>query len=465
MANKYYGYFADRQMADGQRSFIYSPSLDDVIKQISDGAETVEPKPEPTREAPTEEVDVGLAREMVRAATLGLSHNHLIGVATEIRRSFPTAFIKTKIVKPVTLPEDLVKTHEGVEIFGVTQEQYHQLDHELDSLEHIKEGLNALPGAALMSLVATFDSLIADIVKKMLRLRPERYATSDKQIPIKDVLTMNSMDDFIDVIIEDDAYVFSRGSHEEQVKFIEKNLHVPIISHWKHWPDFIEVFERRNLVAHGEEKFTSRYAANCASAELDAKALVGNRIELSAKYLRGASDILLEFSILLTFVLWRKHFSETEEKSFEQLNQTVFELISHRRYTVARDILEFALPLKGAKMSEVARRMMIVNLASAHRHLENVELSDKTLDDHDWSASSNEFKICVAALKGDVDRVADLFSSLVESKSISNADFRRWPVFDFVRSESKFQEAFEKTFGEPLSRSAMSERTEADAES
>jgi hypothetical protein len=108
--------------------------------------------------------------------------------------------------------------------------------------------------------------------------------------------------------------------------------------------------------------------------------------------------------------------------------------------------------------------MMVVNLASAHRHLNDTDRTNATLDREDWSASANEFKNCVAALKGDTGKVVELFPAVVESKSVESAEFRRWPVFDFVRTEPKFQEAFEAAFGEPLSRSATSNTGDADAD-
>lgn len=114
-----------------------------------------------------------------------------------------------------------------------------------------------------MSIVATFDSNIADVVRDMLTIKSDLSQTGSKTILLSDILHLSSIAEIKEKLISDKVYLFSRGSHEDQLKFIEENFHISIKSHWKRWPDFIEVFERRNLIAHREKTFTKRYVAIC----------------------------------------------------------------------------------------------------------------------------------------------------------------------------------------------------------
>ena len=54
-----------------------------------------------------------------------------------------------------------------------------------------------------------------------------------------------------------------RGSHDEQIEYIEKNLHIDIRNHYEEWGEFIEIFERRNIISHGNYIINSHYVRNC----------------------------------------------------------------------------------------------------------------------------------------------------------------------------------------------------------
>ena len=196
-------------------------------------------------------------------------------------------------------------------------------------LDRLDQGLNALPGAVLMSVIAAFESTLSNSIRAMLRKRSDRYTAGEKTIRIADVLSKSSFEEVIEQIISEELYTFFRGSHADQVKFIDTNFGIGIRGNWKRYPDFIEVFERRNLVAHGEDKFTSRYYDICAANDhKGSDKIVGKEIQLSPDYLTQALDILTEFNILLSFSFWRKEMAEDEPTIFAKLNTAAYDLIN-----------------------------------------------------------------------------------------------------------------------------------------
>lgn len=461
----FFAFFIERNDESGRlKGYRFSTDIDAIWGESAEENKTSDDVEQAKADAIPEAEDrndIALSGVFTQALKMGLSQYHLIAVSGTLRSAMMKAIIDQEIIKPVTENCKCIDEKDGCRVFGVDEALFRELIESSKKLDRMSDGLAALPGAVLMSLVATFDSLITDVVKRMLKSRPERYANSERTIHIKDVIAMRSFDDFMDTVVEEEAYSFSRASHEEQVKFIEKNLHVPIIKHWKRWPDFIEVFERRNLIAHGESLFNSRYVAICKQAgHLGAEKIEGTAIELTSNYLYQAEDILLEFSILLIFVLWRKHFEEYEKEAFEKLNNASFDLIVNGRFKVAIHVIEFALSLKASGISEVCRRMLVVNLASSFRHSGNQNKCVSTLDQEDWSASSEDFRICVAALKDDVDAVLQIMPA-VANKLVDKASFRTWPVFKWVREVADFQQKFEEIFGEPLIQARGSSKADA----
>jgi hypothetical protein len=355
------------------------------------------------------------------------------------------------IAEPAEKTGDLLSSVDGISIYGLGASIFEKMIPTISKISRMNRGLSALPAALLMSIVATFDSNMADLVRAMLKLKPTMLQASEKSISLAEVLKASSIEEVKARILDDELYLFSRGSHEDQVNYIEKMFHISIAQHWKRWPDFIEVFERRNLVAHGEQKFTQRYVSICSRhGHKGSEKILGKPINLGFPYLSQANAILLEFSILLIFSLWRKHLPEQEMEAFDILNGTAYELIRNEEYIVPIRVLDYVLGLKNVRVSDSTRRMMIINLASAHAHNAQHDRAIMILDEVDWSATSDNFKICVAALKKDVTETCRLLPLVCAAGSIKKSEFRDWPVFDLVREDAAFIATFERFYGESI---------------
>ena len=94
--------------------------------------------------------------------------------------------------------------------------------------------------------------------------------------------------------------------------------------------------------------------------------------------------------------------------------------------------------------------MMIVNQASAYRHMKGEERCNTILDSEDWSASSPKFRISVAALRSDIDAVCSLINPAYLAGEVRKEDFADWPVFSFIRNKEKFRQEFKRIFNEEL---------------
>ena len=94
--------------------------------------------------------------------------------------------------------------------------------------------------------------------------------------------------------------------------------------------------------------------------------------------------------------------------------------------------------------------MLLVNLASAHKHNDKNDEAQSVLDKENWGAYSEDFQICVAALKEDIDTVCKKIPIVVSSSDFDKDAFRTWPVFSFIRYDKKFRRAFVEQFGEDI---------------
>lgn len=314
-------------------------------------------------------------------------------------------FIYNEMYKNAERHLEVVDKDHQFETYGIAEDQYPSVKTQFRRLREFDRGVTVLPGAILLSLVATFDSFIADTLRIMLRRKPERVIDSSKTIRVKDVLHMSSFDEVRGKIIEDEVEALMRGSHDEQIKYIEDKLDISIRSHYDEWGEFVEIFERRNLIAHGNYVINAHYRKNCNKHGFDVGAEeVGETLSLDERYLRRSSDRLLEFGLSLMFVLWLKHFKDSKETAYERLNELTYELIKDRQSRVAAKLLDLALFKQAPSASDQIRKMMTVNLANAYKKSKNDEKAEEVIQQVDWSAARDDFQICVAALQGNVKR-------------------------------------------------------------
>lgn len=454
---------------DSAETFYLNPDREKVLAwSSSDSSEQSGEREETLTEEQQEDKDgdtLGskpLARWIDRLSETLLPYYSLIGFGSQARYVFTRAMMNVEILHPIQKKHEPIEIGTGWRMYAVEFSDLDKLEKGMAKIDRMRNGISALPSSTLMSLVAAFDSVMADLIATLLKLQKEKLNISDKFVPISEVLSASSVDEIVDWFVGNQVYELLRGSHDDQVRFIEKTFDIEIRAHWWGWKDFIEVFERRNLLAHGEREFTSRYEDNCKKhGETVNVRKAGEQISLPNSYLYHAVDIFLEFGILLAFSLWRKNVKSEEKEAFEVLNQMGFLLIKDNRLTTANNILKYGVDLKNTACSETTRRMMVVNRANALRKMDKLEEANKVLEKMDWNSSSDQFRISVAAVQGDVGKVVSLMEVVKVSKSLGKRDFREWPVFDHVRSDQRFQEEFARVFGEPLVAEVDSQTSES----
>lgn len=99
--------------------------------------------------------------------------------------------------------------------------QFREFSKFIDSMQDIDEGMDLLPSSILLSLVATYDSIISDFMRKVLALRPDRLETHDKSITYKELFGISNLEDVKNRLIEEEVNSIMRGSHLKQAEHLE----------------------------------------------------------------------------------------------------------------------------------------------------------------------------------------------------------------------------------------------------
>jgi hypothetical protein len=347
---------------------------------------------------------------------------------------------------------ELIRSDEiGFELYRITIDHAAILSKKLERSSNISSGINKIPGLFLMGLISSYDQFLSQLIRCMFISNPEMLSSSERNISFKDLIEIGSVEAARERVIEKAIESIIRDNHSDHIEWLESTLNMPLRKDLKIWPEFIEICERRNLIAHTNGTISSQYITNCKKHGCNVDELiVGNVLEITSTYYERAVSVILEFGIKLTQVVWRKLKAGEIEEADQELNKITFRLITKRMYKEATILLRFGLFEMKKHGTELFRKMMVVNLANAEKLSGNKSEAEKILNDEDWSASTDTFVICVAAVRDDTQTVINLMKAVVDAGHLTVANFREWPVFENIRSDSHFVETFEREFGQRM---------------
>ena len=449
----YVGFEIDKNLKHATGYFI-SERRENVESWIS-SPEKRSPKNSPTKQSSSPEGDE-LSRD--KANPFDKISERFVETMDQFDRLIPTTLrilplaemleMNKKFYNPIAKGGSNLAGQKGFEMYQVPLDQFRAVDRAMNEIHALRRGRSSLPGMFLMGLVSSYDAFLAQLMHLVFLTQPELISSSEKNISFKDLVELGSIEAARNYIVEKEVETFLRQSHHAHFDHLEAKLKIPLRKDLSVWPTFVEICERRNLFTHTSGVVSSQYLRVCDEHKVDVgQTKVGDQLEISRDYLSDATETISELGLKLVQVVWRKLKPEEISLAASALNHQCFQLLTHEKYKLAQVLLEFGLSLK-KHGDELTRKMMVVNLSIAAKHGSDNEKAMKILDEEDWSAASDKFRICVAAIKEDIETVVRYFPMVAHAGEIPKEGFRYWPAFRSVKERPEFIEAFEKAFGE-----------------
>jgi hypothetical protein len=192
----YFGFLGFRKNEEGSvASFASSRDLDDVRALLlsSDSPERAGNEPEKRQADPAAAgPEKSLARMMAKIVDSSHSQSELLSISTFLLPAYVGVMIDREIVVPTQKLDSIVEDAANITIYGLSEEMFRRLPAKRERLDRVERGLEALPAALLMSIVATFDSNISDVVREMLTLKSDAFQTGTKTILLSEALQADS---------------------------------------------------------------------------------------------------------------------------------------------------------------------------------------------------------------------------------------------------------------------------------
>lgn len=373
---------------------------------------------------------------------------HMAGVSYQITTSSYISHFERETIKPVMSEE---VSAAGWRVYRLSADAFPKI---ADDARRMARQIHHFPrfnNIFLLGLVSQFDSYLGDLVRCLAVVMPHIINDSGKQYSAVELLEFGSLEEFKLSIVEREVESVLRTSHEDQFKWLESKIKKPLRDGLHNWPDFIEIFERRNLFAHTNGIVTRTYLAKCQSVGYKTDAGVGEILSADPDYLRDSARTLMEVGVKLSQVLWRVSCNDAEnhEEADKLLNNSAFELIKVGMYSSAISILDFAFLPAMKHPRKAILNMMRINLANAHKLSGDIAAAERALSEEDWSPMQEQFQLCVAAVRDDFEEVRRLVP-LVPADQISAANYFQWPVFRGLVKRNDYIQFIRERFGDEI---------------
>lgn len=340
---------------------------------------------------------------------------------------------------------------EGPEvIFNLALEQRAAYSAIERKLKNAQSALRLIPRNFIVALVCAYDSLLGKVVRFILESKPAILDDSERTLKVSELFNFSSLEAAREFLIEKEVETVLRRSHTDQFKWLETKLGTPFNKGLKSWPTFVELTERRNLFVHCDGVVSSQYLSMCKlhKCKSEPNLALGTRLPVTKSYFEEAYRCLYEVGIKLAHVIWRKLYKAEYGKIDANLNEVSLNLIQKGEYEVAIRVLEFFTEPHMTHSNEMARLVMIVNLAQAHKWKGDTDACKRTLASVDWSASEERFRLAVATLHDEFPAAFRHMRRLKHEDQFHKVYYKEWPVFRELRKHPDFPSVYQECYGE-----------------
>ncbi|WP_429842381.1 hypothetical protein [Brevibacillus sp. FIR094] len=302
------------------------------------------------------------------------------------------------------------------------------------------EKLPLLYQSSLISLIVSFELLIARIIDSIISKFPQSIGLHKKQLSLETIRSIGNLNDVERFLVESEVQQLMFGGYKEWLKFFKDIIKIPTKRLDLLEANINEIFSRRNLLVHSGGIVNSVYLSR-VDEDLTNDLKVGDKLDVSKEYLNTALELFEKYGVLLVFETWKKLDKSAVDRSFF-LDYYCSMLFDAERWEFASEISLFRM-----EDNQNARERLIgkINYWMCQKWLGNIEKVRKEITTEDFSANTRDFQLCKLALLDQKDEFFKLLEKAYPSE-IREHDLLNWPIFKELRNTPEFEEFIKKNF-------------------
>jgi len=321
----------------------------------------------------------------------------------------------------------------------------------MSNLKKLRRAERLFHKQLIVSLVSRYDEFLGEFLNIVLNIHPEWLKISEKTLTYKELIEMKSIETAISGIINKEIDNLLRGSHEEQIAFIDGKLKTGIKEHFNKLAEFLEITECRNLLAHTGGKVSQQYMDRCFNFGYchEEKPKIGESLLVDGDYFLSSFSLCFEIGLRITQASYRRLFPKELEEADKSLNHLAIKFLSCAEWDLAERVCDFDLSIPDALRSSddnEYKYYALINRAIAQKSQEKD--IEPGLAGIPWAAFHPKYSMCLHILKDEYEAAKKLMLSPAVVEEVTKDGFRTWPVFRVFRDSNEFKEAYLELFGE-----------------
>ncbi len=157
-------------------------------------------------------------------------------------------------------------------------------------------------------LVSKWDAYVGNLLRWLFSVQPSIIDNSERSLSLSDLVKMGNIENARSHIVALEIEAILRTSHVDQFRYFEDRLKIPLRKDLLAWPKFVELTQRRNLLAHTDGVVSEQYIKICTEHKCDVapETAVGTKLDIKRAYFRNSCHTILEVGVMLGYVLWNK---------------------------------------------------------------------------------------------------------------------------------------------------------------
>jgi hypothetical protein len=301
------------------------------------------------------------------------------------------------------------------------------------------------------ALVSEYETFLARILRLVLLARPECCLSFKKTTDTADVFACDTLDELRTLIVDREVDSFLYLSCDQQIKWVEDNLHVPLRGTLDFLSNLAEILARRNLYMHADGIVNERYLSTCKIAQfpIDPTVCLGNELPVGPGYYRNACQTLLLVGEEIGVSVWKHSFPDETETATNILTVALLlDPIAQGELDFAQYYGEYLLRTEPMDASNDASVFIGINTAQAYKWAGKVDACRKILNGIDWHKASTKAQLGRCVLMDETQEAGRLMEQIPSCPDgIEAVSYRDWPIFREFRKSSEFLKSFERVFG------------------
>ncbi|MFI7510974.1 hypothetical protein ACIBSS_29565 [Micromonospora aurantiaca] len=211
---------------------------------------------------------------------------------------------------------------------------------------------DVLHKSLLILAVSDFELLIGKVAAAIMHKVPDAVRGSDATLTLAQLIEIGSVESAVAHIVERRVEELLRSSVTEWESWFGK-FSIKFRDMIDSWPEFVEIFARRNLAVHNDGIVNRQYLARIAEGGWrgDCPA-IGATLDFDAKYLSSALDRMATFSILLTAGAELQICKKGSDNALHRLSDKVRELSYSGRHQAVLNVTSTVLRSSRGRMSQ-----------------------------------------------------------------------------------------------------------------